>query len=267
MDEWRDEIEHIGNFPSLFLGTVSKTGELEYYDGVIRIVDGEGNSLADGLDPQRYATFLGEASEEWSYMKFPYYKPLGYPGGKYRVGPLARLNVAKSAGTERADREMHEFKQRSAGAVCQSFHYHLARLIEMLHAVERIDQLTEDPDLLGDHVLAKAGQNRREGIGCCEAPRGTLFHHYQVDDNGLIEKVNLLIATSQNNLAMNLAVEQTARQFVSSRSIEEGMLNRVEAAIRCFDPCLSCSTHAAGRMPLMVELRDSGGSLLQRVER
>ena len=167
----------------------------------------------------RYATFLGEASEEWSYMKFPYYKPLGYPGGKYRVGPLARLNVAKSAGTQRADRELHEFKQRSTGAVCQSFHYHLARLIEMLHAVERIDELTDDPDLLGEHVRAKAGQNRREGIGCCEAPRGTLFHHYQVNDSGLIDKVNLLIATSQNNLAMNMAVEQTARYFVSSRAI------------------------------------------------
>ena len=267
LDSFAVEIEHIGNFPTLFLGLVSPEGTLEYYDGVIRIVDGEGNSLAEGLDPQRYATFLGEASEEWSYMKFPYYKPLGYPGGKYRVGPLARLNIAKSAGTPRADHELHEFKQRSAGAVCQSFHYHLARLIEMLHAVERIDELTADPDLLGDHVLAKAGQNHREGIGCCEAPRGTLFHHYQVDDNGLIEKVNLLIATSQNNLAMNLAVEQAARRFVSSRSMQEGMLNRVEAAIRCFDPCLSCSTHAAGQMPLMVELRDSSGELLQRIER
>jgi len=267
LDSFAVEIEHIGNFPTLFLGLVSPEGTLEYYDGVIRIVDGEGNTLADGLDPRRYATFLGEASEEWSYMKFPYYKPLGYPGGKYRVGPLARLNIAKSAGTEHADRELHEFKQRSAGAVCQSFHYHLARLIEMLHAVERIDQLIADPDLLGDHVLAKAGQNHSEGIGCCEAPRGTLFHHYQVDDNGLIEKVNLLIATSQNNLAMNLAVEQTARRFVSSRTLQEGMLNRVEAAIRCFDPCLSCSTHAMGQMPLMVELRDSSGELLQSVER
>jgi NAD-reducing hydrogenase large subunit len=137
----------------------------------------------------------------------------------------------------------------------------------MLHAVERIDQLTAEPDLLGEHVLAKAGQNHSEGIGCCEAPRGTLFHHYQVDDNGLIEKVNLLIATSQNNLAMNLAVEQTARRFVFSRTLQEGMLNRVEAAIRCFDPCLSCSTHAAGKMPLSVELLDSRGKLLQRAER
>ena len=261
------EIEHMGNFPTLFLGTVTPEGALEYYDGEIRIVDAEGNTLAAGLDPLRYASYLGEASEEWSFMKFPYYKPLGYPGGQYRVGPLARLNVAKSAGTPRADRELSEFKQRGKGTVCQSFHYHLARLIEMLHAVERIEGLAHDPDLLGEHVRAKAGQNRNRGVGSCEAPRGTLFHDYQVDDNGLIRNANLLIATAQNNLAMNRAVEQTARQFVSARALQEGMLNRVEAAIRCFDPCLSCSTHALGQMPLIIELRDSAGDLVQRLER
>jgi len=267
LDGMTEEIECIGNFPSLFLGTVTPTGALEYYDGVIRIVDAGGNTVADGLDPRRYSTYLGEASEEWSYMKFPYYKPLGYPGGKYRVGPLARLNVASSAGTSRADRELREFKQRSAGAVCQSFHYHLARLIEMLHAVERIEELTADPDLLSLDIRAKAGLNRREGIGANEAPRGTLFHHYNVDSSGLVRKANLLIATAQNNLAMNQAVEQTARHYVSPRSIREGMLNRVEAAIRCFDPCLSCSTHAIGQMPLVVEIRRRTGELLQTLER
>ena len=261
------EIEHMGNFPTLFLGTVTPEGDLEYYDGQIRIVDAEGNIVADGLDPLRYSSYLGEASEEWSFMKFAYYKPLGYPGGAYRVGPLARLNVAKSAGTPHADRELTEFKQRGKGAVCQSFHYHLARLIEMLHAVERIDELTDDPDLVREHVRAKAGQNRNQGVGSCEAPRGTLFHDYEVDDNGLIRKVNLLIATGQNNLAMNRAVEQAAREFISARNIQEGMLNRVEAAIRCFDPCLSCSTHAIGAMPLVVELRNTSGELLDRVAR
>jgi len=267
LDSLALEVEHLGNFPTLFLGTVTPEGDLEYYDGQIRIVDAEGNMVAEGLDPLRYASYLGEASEEWSFMKFPYYKPLGYPGGIYRVGPLARLNVAKSAGTPRADHQLREFKQRSKGAVCQSFFYHLARLIEMLHAVERIEELADDPDLLREHVRAKAGQNRNHGVGSCEAPRGTLFHDYEVDDNGLMRKVNLLIATSQNNLAMNQAVEQTARQFVSARSLQEGMLNRVEAAIRCFDPCLSCSTHAFGQMPLVVELRTSAGELLQRIER
>jgi NAD-reducing hydrogenase large subunit len=265
IDSFTLEIEHMGNFPTFFMGTVTPEGNLEYYDGQIRIVDAEGNILADGLDPLRYASYLGEASEEWSFMKFAYYKPLGYPGGAYRVGPLARLNVAKSAGTPRADRELSEFKQRGKGAVCQSFHYHLARLIEMLHAVERIEELTDDPDLLREHVRAKAGQNRNHGIGCCEAPRGTLFHDYEVDDDGLIRKVNLLVATGQNNLAMNRAVEQTARRFVSARTIQEGMLNRVEAAIRCFDPCLSCSTHADGTLAMKIQLLDAAGNLLDEI--
>jgi NAD-reducing hydrogenase large subunit len=266
LDTMAEEVERMGSFPSLFLGTVTPAGALAYYDGAIRMVDAEGNVVADGLDPLRYATYLGEASEEWSYMKFPYYKPLGYPGGKYRVGPLARLNVASSTGTPRADRELREFKQRSAGAVCQSFHYHLARLIEMLHAVERIEELAAEPELLSADIRARAGLNRREGIGSCEAPRGTLFHHYQVDGSGLVRRANLLIATSQNNLAMNEAVEQTARHYVSSRSLSEGMLNRVEAAIRCYDPCLSCATHALGQMPLSIDLRDSAGNLLDRKE-
>jgi NAD-reducing hydrogenase large subunit len=267
LDTMPEEVEHIGNFPTLFLGTVSDEGKLEYYSGVIRIADSEGNVVADELDPHRYATFLGEASEEWSFMKFPFYKPLGYPGGKYRVGPLARLNVASSAGTSRADRELREFKQRAKGAVCQSFHYHLARLIEMLHAVEKIEELAGDPDLLSHEIRAKAGLNRRVGIGSCEAPRGTLFHQYEVDSSGLVRKANLLIATAQNNLALNQAVEQTARYFVTPRSLQEGMLNRVEAAIRCFDPCLSCSTHAIGQMPLSIELRNSSGELIHRLER
>ncbi len=267
LDALAPEIEYLGNFPTLFMGTITPEGGLEFYDGLIRIVDAERNIVAEGLDPRRYASYIGEASEEWSYMKFPYYKPLGYPGGAYRVGPLARLNVAQSLGTPLAEREFREFRQRSRGAVCQSFFFHLARLIEMLYAIERIEELANDPDLLGEPVRAKAGQNRHHGIGSCEAPRGVLFHDYEVDDNGLMKHVNLLIATAQNNLAMNQAVEQTARHFVVSRKLQEGMLNRVEAAIRCFDPCLSCSTHAAGQMPLSVELRDSSGQLLDRVQR
>ena len=267
LDSLAEEIARIGNFPTLFLGTVTSTGALEYYDGVIRIVDAEGNTVAEGLDPRRYATFLGEASEEWSFMKFPYYKPLGYPGGKYRVGPLARLNVATSAGTARADRELREFKQLARGSVCQSFHYHLARLIEMLHAVERIEEIAQDPELLGQDIRARAGLNRKDGVGACEAPRGTLFHDYSVDASGLVWKANLLVATTQNNLAINDAVEQTARHFVSAHALREGMLNRVEAAIRCFDPCLSCSTHAMGQMPLVVEVRDPAGAVVRRIER
>jgi len=267
LDSLQEEIQYLGNFPTLFLGTVNPDGGLEYYDGVIRIVDSEGNVVADRLDPQRYHTFIEEASEEWTFMKFAYYKPLGYPGGKYRVGPLARLNVAQHAGTGLADRELREFKQRSRGAVCESFHYHLARLIEMLHSVERIEELLNDPELLGEDVRARALPNRREAVGSCEAPRGTLFHHYTVDRDGTMRKANLLIATGQNNQAMNMAVEQAARRFVRPGQLTDGMLNRVEAAIRCFDPCLSCSTHAIGQMPLVIELRDNSGHVLDRIQR
>lgn len=268
LDSFRAEVEYLGNFPSLFLGTVNAHGGLEFYDGHIRIVDGRGNSIAEGLDPARYFTYLSEASEDDSFMKFPFYQPFGYPQGHYRVGPLARLNVARFAGTPLAESELREFKQRSEGPVCESFHYHLARLIEMLHCVERIGELMSDAELLGEDIQAKAQLNRREGIGSCEAPRGTLFHHYWVDEDGRMTRANLLIATAQNKQAMNLAVDQAARHFLKSDSsggFAEGNLNRLEAAIRCFDPCLSCSTHALGQMPLVVEVTRPDGTRRQIV--
>ena len=266
LDSFKSEVEHMGNFQSLFLATVNENGGLEYYDGVIRIVDGTGNTIADALDSRRFYTYLGEASEDWSYVKSAFYRPFGYPQGHYRVGPLARLNVARVAGTVRADRELREFKQRGAGAVCESFHYHLARLIEMLHCTERIEELMTHPELFGETIQAKASLNHQEGVGSCEAPRGTLFHHYWVDKDGLMTKADLLIATSQNNQAMNLAVEQTAKYFLKGPP-GEGMLNRLEASIRCYDPCLSCSTHALGQMPLSVEVLGADGALLQQIRR
>jgi NAD-reducing hydrogenase large subunit len=182
------------------------------------------------------------------------------------VGPLARLNIATFAGTARADRELREFKQRSAGMVCASFHYHLARLIEILHCAERIQELMDDPGLFEEDVQASASLNRREGIGSCEAPRGTLFHRYLVDKCGLITKADLLIATSHNHRAMNQSIEQTARHFLKPAP-DEGILNRMEAVIRCFDPCLSCSTHALGQMPVVVEVFHRDGTLLRRMAR
>jgi NAD-reducing hydrogenase large subunit len=268
-DRYPDEIAHMGSFPSLFAGLVNTAGEPDYYDGRLRFVDGNGTVVADQLDPRRYFEYLEEIAEPWSYMKFPYYKPLGYPQGMYRVGPLARLNVASRMGTEQAQQEFVEFRQRArdGGAVCESFHFHLARLIEMLGALERIESVFADQDLFGTDLRSRAYLNEEEGIGACEAPRGVLFHHYKVDANGLILKANLLIATSQNNLALNRTVEQTARRFVRSAELREGMLNRVEASIRCYDPCLSCSTHALGQMPLIVEAVGPDQELLWRVER
>ncbi len=185
----------------------------------------------------------------------------------YRVGPLARLNVASHCGTPLADRELAEFRQLGRGAVLSAFHYHYARLIEILYCVERIEEILAHPDLLTPQVLAFARRNRYEGVGCCEAPRGTLFHHYKVKQGGLISWANLIIATGQNNLAMNQTVLQIARHYVKGDKLKEGMLNRVEAGIRAYDPCLSCSTHAYGEMPLRVELVAADGTVLDTVGR
>jgi len=274
LDDYQVEAQTFGNFPSLFMGLVGKDGEWEHYNGTIRFVDSAGNIIADRLDPTHYQEFIAEAVEPWSYLKFPYYRPLGYPANKnscnlqngiYRVGPLARLNICSHIGTPLGDRELREFRDRGQGTVNSSFFYHYARLIEILVCIERIEILLEDSDLTSDRLRAKAGINQFEGIGVSEAPRGTLFHHYRVDKNGLIEKVNLIIATGQNNLAMNRTVAQIAKHFIHGTKIPEGMLNRVEAGIRAFDPCLSCSTHAVGQMPLQIQLFDADENLLENV--
>lgn len=263
-ERYKADIPNFGNFRSLFVGLVSEDGGLEYYDGTLRVMDGGGNIVADKLDPRLYQHFLGEQSESWSYLKFPYYRPLGYPKGMYRVGPLARVNICDYIETPLAEAERKRFKAMAgdADAMNNSFYYHYARLIELLFSVEKIEQLLHDPSLFGPHIRAKAMINRDEGVGFCEAPRGTLFHHYWVNENGVLQKVNMLIATAQNNLAMNRTVRQIAMQYVDGQSIAEGMLNRVEAGIRCFDPCLSCSTHALGQMPLHLQLFDVNGALL-----
>lgn len=261
------EIEVFANFPTLFMGMIDDRGLAEYYDGHLRVIDSEGNIIAGELEPARYQDFIGEAVEPYSYMKFPYYKPLGYPGGTYRVGPLARLNLAGRCDTPLADQEWREFRDISPRPLLSSFYYHYARLIEMLHAAEKIESLLADRAILDKHVRATASVNNLEGVGVAEAPRGTLIHHYKVDENGLITWANLVIATGHNNGAMNRGILQAARHYVQGDQVKEGMLNRVEAVVRTFDPCLSCSTHAMGRMPLSIELRAADGSLLREVRR
>ncbi|MEB3322579.1 MAG: Ni/Fe hydrogenase subunit alpha [Synechococcaceae cyanobacterium] len=264
------EQRSFGTFDSLFMGLVGPAGRWEHIDGTIRFRAGDGTVVADGLSEDAYRTFLGEAVESWSYLKFPYYRPLGHPQGMYRVGPLARLNVCDTIGTPWAEGELAELRQRSgnaAGVVTSSFAYHHARLVEIVACLEAIEELVNDPELRTGRVRSRAGLNRNEAVGVSEAPRGTLFHHYRVDDDGLIEKVNLIIATGQNNLAMNRTVAQIAREYIpgpvaAGAEIPEPLLNRVEAGIRCFDPCLSCSTHAAGQMPLHIQLVDAAGAVL-----
>ena len=247
---------------------MTKEGNWEHYDGRLRFVDGNGNIVADQLDPSDYQKYIGEAVQPSSFLKSPYYRPIGYPGGVYRVGPLARLNVCEKMGTPLADHELTEYRQRGGRTVNASFFFHYARLIEIQAAIETIDQMLDDPDMRSDHLLrASAGVNALEGVGVSEAPRGTLFHHYQVDENGLIVKVNLVIATGQNNLAMNRAVAQIAKHYIRGRDIPEGTLNRLEAGIRAFDPCLSCSTHAVGMMPLHVQVVGPDNSVVNEIWR
>jgi len=268
LERMAEEAGCYGNFPSLFMGLVGVDGGLEHYDGTLRIIDESGVSLTDGLDPARYGDIIAEAEESWTYLKFPYYKPRGHEtdAGMYRVGPLARLNVSSHAATPLADDELHRFRQFGEGGPVQgSFYYHQARLIELLFCLETMAILLEDPEILDTHVRSHARTNNRVGIGVVEAPRGVLFHEYRVDDNGLLNYVNLVIATGQNNRAMNRTVLQIAKKYLSSGRLEEGLLNRVEHGIRCYDPCLSCSTHVVGRMPMKMELYGPGGELLDSI--
>jgi NAD-reducing hydrogenase large subunit len=267
LERFGEEVGSFANFPSYFMGMVNGDGGLEHYDGGLRVVDAAGEIVADQLDPTDYRNFIGEAVEPWTYLKFPYYKPLGYPEGMHRVGPLARLNIVEKCGTPRADQEWGEFRRLGNGAVLGSFHYHYARLIEVLYALERMEELLREPDILHSHVRAHAGVNNLEGIGAAEAPRGTLIHHYKVDEQGLVTWANLIIATGHNNLAMNRGVLQAARRFINGTQLSEGMLNRVEAVIRTFDPCLSCSTHAVGQMPLLIQLVGAEGTVLHELRR
>jgi NAD-reducing hydrogenase large subunit len=262
-----EEVQSFANFPSLFLGLTDGFGHLEYYDGPLRLVGADGNVVANGLRPADYPNYIGEVAESDSYLKSAYYRPLGYPNGIYRVGPLARLNLVTSCGTPLADHELGALRAFAGSPLLSSFHYHQARLIEMLHVIERMQDLLAHPDILSPHVRAFAEPNQEEGVGISEAPRGTLLHHYKVDRNGLIRWANLIIATGHNNLAMNRGIKQTAAYFVRDGQLSEGALNRVEAVIRAFDPCLSCSTHAAGQMPLEIHLLDSTGALLDSQSR
>lgn len=268
-DQFAPEIQAYGEFPSLFVGLVTPEGGLEHYDGLLRVVDSTGRVLENGVAPERYREIIEEAVEPWSYLKFPYYKPYGLEKGMYRVGPLARLNVCDFAGTPKADRELRQFRRLGAHGqpVISSFHYHYARLIEILFSLEKMTETLDDPDITSTHIRSRAAVNQTVGIGVSEAPRGTLFHEYHVDENGILQRVNLVIATGQNNMAMNQTVKQIAQSYVTGQKLTEGILNRIEHGIRAFDPCLSCSTHAVGQMPLHVQLLAPGGEVIDEVAR
>jgi NAD-reducing hydrogenase large subunit len=268
LHKFQKEIDSFASFPSLFMALTNDEGTLEHYDGYLRFIDSEGNTLQDKIDPQDYKDYIGEAVEDESYLKSPYYKPLGYEKGMYRVGALARLNIASKCGTPLADEELKNFKAlNNAKPVLNSFYYHYARLIEMIYAIEKIEELLNDDETMSEDVKTTAKISKSRGVGCSEAPRGTLFHDYQVNKDGIVSAVNLIIATGNNNLAMNAGVKQTAQMFVDGNNITDGALNRVEAVIRCFDPCLSCSTHALGIVSSKIEIRDHNKNIIKVIDR
>ncbi|GEJ56756.1 Ni/Fe hydrogenase subunit alpha [Anaeromyxobacter diazotrophicus] len=260
-----DEAASCGAFETPFLALVGAKGELDPCEGALRLVSAAGAILEDGLDPARYQELIGERTVTWSRLKHPYWRSLGFPAGAYRVGPLARLNAVARCGTPRADRALREFRALGRGAVLSTFHAHGARLVEILFALERMDELLRDPHLLGREVLAPAGEACGEAVGACEAPRGTLFHHYRVDAGGLVTWANLLVATGQNATAMDRAVRQVAARWVDGPRITEALRSRVSAAIRAFDPCLSCSTHAVRGPEAELRLVGASGELLDEI--
>ncbi|HHZ04518.1 Ni/Fe hydrogenase subunit alpha [Acetomicrobium hydrogeniformans] len=266
LEEGKEEAKEFATVETAYMGLV-RDGNLELYDGNIRIKAPRGRIL-DEFDPKDYLKYIGEHVEPWSYLKFPFYKSLGFPHGSYRVGPLARLNAADNIDTPQASKEYALYKQiTDDGIVPYTLYYHYARLIEALYGIERIEQLLSDPEITSSDLRVTSKEINPEGVGVIEAPRGTLIHHYWVNESGVITKVNLIVATGHNNYAMNKGVEAVAKKFIKGRDIPEGVFNRLEHVIRAYDPCLSCSTHAVGKMPLKLELISSAGEVIKEVVR
>ena len=263
----RETVEKFAVFPTGYLGLITPSKGLELYNGNIRLKSRTGEEL-EIFNPQNYLDYIAEHVEPWSYLKFPYYKKLGYPEGVYRVGPLGRINMVENIGTPMANEELKVFKAINNGApVENTLYYHYARMIETLFAAERVRVLLEDPDILSTDILNTHQEPVGHGVGIIEAPRGTLIHDYTANEYGQLTKVNLIVSTGHNNYAMSKAVDMVAKEYVHGPDVKEGMLNRVEHAIRAHDPCLSCSTHAVGQMPLEITIYDHQGNLIQTLRR
>jgi len=236
-----------------FISMVGSGGELELYHGGLRARSADGTTLIDQFDYRGYQDIIREEVRSWSYMKFPFLTSLGKEQGWYRVGPLARVNNCDSIATPLAEAARKRFMEFGHGSfVHDTLAYHWARMIETLHCAESIFTLLHDADITGTELVAPHGEKRTEGIGVIEAPRGTLFHHYQINEEGLITKANLIVSTTSNNQAMNESVRSVANEYLDGHEITEGLLNHLEVAVRAYVPCLSCATHALGKMPLQV---------------
>ncbi len=256
------ETSPAGDLETLFLAMVSDRGEVEPCEGRLRVVGPRGEVLADGLDPARYQDLVEERAEPWTYAKLARLRLPDRPPATYRVGPLARLAVATAFGTPLADAALCRFRSLEHGPVRAMGHAHLARLVELVAALERMEALLADPEILDPCVLGTPGAARGEGVGACEAPRGTLLHHYRADPAGLVTHVNLVVPTGQNGLAMNLAVRRIAERWCEGGRLTETLVERVGVVIRAFDPCLSCAAHAEGVPPVALRLQGPAGEVL-----
>ncbi|MBW2731304.1 MAG: Ni/Fe hydrogenase subunit alpha [Deltaproteobacteria bacterium] len=257
-------VTDFNTFESNHVSLVRQDGALDLYDGGLRAIDAQGEKIFDHMHPQKYLDFIAEEVRSWSYMKFPFIKSLGTEQGWYRVGPLSRINACDFIDTPAAEQARKEFMAVTSDKPNHiTMAYHWARMIELLHSCEKIQELLEDPDLQGEDLVVK-GDRQEEGVAILEAPRGSLFHHYRVDENDQVTMANLIVSTTSNNEAMNRAVTGVAQKFLSGREITEGLLNHVEVAIRAYDPCLSCATHALGQMPLEVCLMGPDDELIHR---
>ena len=256
----RDFVDGFAYFPSNHLSLVRKDGALDLYHGVLRAVDTDGKKILNDVDYQEYFNYIEEEVKNWSYMKFPYLTSIGKENGWYRVGPLARLNTCDFIPSPMAQKEFEIYKAHTNGKPNNyCLHTHWARLIELLHSAEVIKELLLDADLQKDDLVVK-GTKGNEGVGLIEAPRGTLFHHYRINKNDEIEMANLIVSTTNNNEPMNRSVNFVAKNMMNGQPvITEPMKNAVEIAIRAYDPCLSCATHALGKMPLDIKLYNANG--------
>jgi len=259
-----DKLSSFGSFESNFVSIVREDGAFDLYDGKLRAKDADGKIIFDQVKPMDYLNYIREGVRSWSYMKFPFIYSLGQEKGWYRVGPLARINNCDYMDSPMAEKERREFMELGGGRpVHSTLAYHWARLIETLYSAEKIKELLNDPDLQGNDLVTR-GERRSEAVAFLEAPRGTLFHHYKVDNNDQVEMANLIVSTTSNNEPMNQAVKKVAEDYLAGQEITEGLLNHVEVAIRAYDPCLSCATHALGQMPLEVKLIDSEGKEISK---
>ena len=269
--KYLDLIKSVGIIETGFLGTVTDDGTLELYDGKARLMKPDGS--CEEFEYADYADHIGEHVEPWSYMKFPYAKnwgdismDLANPSAIYRTNALARINVCDKMATPLAQAELEEFRSTFGRPAQQTLLYNYARLIELVYTAEHVLDLLNDPEITGRETRVPVTPRAARGVGCVEAPRGTLIHDYQTDDDGLITDVNLIVGTTHNNAPINMSVKQTAQTLIKDGKYDEAILNKVEMAIRAYDPCLSCATHKLdGSIAVKLEIRDSQGKVIDTI--